>query len=273
MEELTHPLTHSQTPNSSPRRILLVEDNDVNREIAYTILTQSGYVVDQATDGKDAVTRVAQAAPGFYGAILMDVHMPVMDGYAAARAIRAMEAPRRTHMPIIALSANAFETDVKAARAAGMDAHMAKPIRIELLLKTLEDLVGKYATPAAAPSVDVIAKLSAMGCEVEAALRDTYMGDRRFYLKMLAKLSESPLLEQMRAALMKGDASAIFAAAHALKGVYASLALTPLYALCSEIVEIARAGSFEGVAERLEKLEKMHREVLETCRRQQETDP
>lgn len=110
-----------------------------------------------------------------------------------------------------------------------------------------------------------------MGCEIESALRDTYMDNREFYLKMLAKLPESPLPDQMRDALGRGDASALFSASHALKGLYASLALTPLHAVCSEIVEIARAGSTEGVAERLERLEKMHREVLEMTKRQ-ETD-
>ena len=273
VEELTHPLTHSPTPSltHSPahRRILLVEDNDVNREIAFTILTQSGYIVDQATDGKNAVEKFAGEAPGFYDAILMDVHMPVMDGYTAAKTIRAMELPHRPRVPIIALSANAFETDVKAALAAGMNAHLAKPIKIPLLMKTLADLIAKL--PVHEPEPDVIARLSAMGCEVESALRDTYMDNREFYLMMLAKLPESPLPDQMRDALGRGDASALFSASHALKGLYASLALTPLHAVCSEIVEIARAGSTEGVAERLERLEKMHREVLEMTK-QQETD-
>ena len=272
VEELTHPLTHSSTPNSSPRRILLVEDNDVNREIAYTILNQSGFILDQATNGKEAVEKFFREDEGFYDAILMDIHMPVMDGYTAAKTIRAMELPHRPRVPIIALSANAFETDVKAALAAGMDAHLAKPIRIELLLKTLDGLIAKRAASAPAPAPDVIARLSAMGCDIETALRETYMGDRGFYLKMLAKLRESALPAQIRDALGKGDASALFAASHALKGVYASLALTPLHALCSEIVEIARAGSLKGVAERLERLEKMHREVLETSNHQQETD-
>jgi CheY-like chemotaxis protein len=225
--------------------------------------------VDQATDGKNAVEKFAGEAPGFYDAILMDVHMPVMDGYTAAKTIRAMELPHRPRVPIIALSANAFETDVKAALAAGMNAHLAKPIKIPLLMKTLSDLIAKL--PAHEPEPDVIARLSAMGCDIETTLRDTYMDNREFYLKMLAKLPESPLPDQMREALGRGDASALFSASHALKGLYASLALTPLHAICSEIVEIARAGSTEGVSERLERLEKMHRDVLEMTK-QQETD-
>ena len=269
VEESTHPLAHSQLTRSSPCRILLVEDNDVNREIACTILAQAGYVVEQATNGKDAVERFAREAPGYYGAILMDIHMPLMDGCTAAKTIRAMELPHRPRVPIVALSANAFETDVKTALAAGMDAHLAKPIRIELLLKTLEGLAARSDGPASAPASgpaaepDTLARLSAMGCAIEPALRDTYVGNRAFYLKMLAKLPESPIPAQMRDALARKDAAALFAASHALKGVYAALALTPLHALCGEIVEIARAGSLEGVPERLARLEKMHADVLE----------
>ena len=272
----------------SPIRILLAEDNDVNREIAYTILTQAGYIVDQATDGQIAVEKFSCEAPNFYDAIIMDVHMPIMDGFTATKTIRAMELPHRPHVPIIALSANAFETDVKAALAAGMDAHIAKPIRIPLLLKTLEDLVAKRAAETvepgsrsdkgaegggAAPS-SVFDALKEMGCDIERSLRDTYMGNREFYLKMLGRLPSSTLLVQVREAVEKGDASALFTASHSLKGLYASLALTPLFALCSEIVEIARAGSTDGVAERLERLEKMHDRVLELekTNQQQETD-
>ena len=121
-------------------------------------------------------------------------------------------------------------------------------------------------------NADFAGRVTGTPSKIEVAWQfDTYMDNREFYLKMLAKLPESPLLDQMRDALGRGDASALFSASHALKGLYASLALTPLHAICSEIVEIARAGSTEGVAERLERLDKMHREVLEMTKRQ-ETD-
>ena len=248
------PTPSSPTPNSHTR-ILLVEDNDINREIAYTLLTQSGFVVDMAEDGKVAVEKFASGGPGFYGAILMDVHMPVMNGYTAAKAIRAMERPGDPRVAIVALSANAFESDVKEALASGMDAHIAKPIKIAALLKTLEGLVGHA-------NADPFEALAQMGCNVDATLRETYMGDKAFYLNMLGKLSASTAIARMRDALSAGNAAELFSASHNLKGVYASLGLTPLHALCSEIVEITRVGGIDGVAERFARLEKMHDDVL-----------
>ena len=261
----------------SSRRILLVEDNDINREIASTLLAQSGFVVDQAEDGKVAVEKFERAGSGFYDAILMDVHMPIMDGYTAARTIRDMERPGVGRVPIIALSANAFESDVKAARAAGMDAHVAKPIKIAALLKTLEDAMGarlvvdandnrrnypQNASTAVPPEADPLGSLAQMGCNVEKTLRETYASDREFYVKMLRKLPQSDALARMRVAFAAGDAAALFSASHNMKGVYASLGLMPLHTICGEIVEISRAGGLDGVAERLEKLEKLHGEVL-----------
>ena len=235
-------------------RILLVEDNEINREIAYTLLSQAGFAVDQAEDGNVAVEKFSRGGPGHYDAILMDVHMPTMDGYTATRTIRAMELPGDGRVPIIALSANAFESDVKDALAAGMDAHVAKPIRISTLMKTLDEVMSRANDP--------ISSLIAMGCDIEKTLSETYVGDKAFYLKMLAKLPANTAFGKMRDAIAEGDVNALFAASHNMKGVYASLGLTPLYALCSEIVEISRGGSFDGAAERMIKLEKMHNAVL-----------
>jgi len=102
-----------------------------------------------------------------------------------------------------------------------------------------------------------------MGCDIETVLRDTYVGNRPFYLKMLARLPESDAPARIRAALDAADPAALFSASHNLKGLYASLGLTPLHALCGEIVEIARAGSLDGAAERFARLEKMHGDVLD----------
>lgn len=237
-------------------RILLVEDNEINREIAFTVLSQAGFTVDQAENGQVAVEAVMRGGPGFYDAILMDVHMPVMDGYAATRAIRALAPPGSRRVTIVALSANAFESDVKEALDSGMDAHIAKPIRVPVLLKTLERLLRERA---AAP--DILASLAKLGCDIETTLRETYMGDRKFYERMLGRLPESTAVAGMRAALDAGDAPALFSASHNLKGLYASLGLTPLHALCSEIVEIARAGGAGGARDSLARLEKLHAEV------------
>jgi len=246
----------------SNMRVLLVEDNEINREIACTVLSQAGFAVDQAENGHVAVEKVSRGGPGFYDAILMDVHMPLMDGYTATRVIRAMALPGMRRIPIIALSANAFETDVEEALAAGMDAHIAKPIRIQILMKTLENLL-RERTPS-----DILSSLAKLGCDVETALREIYMGNKPFYEKMLGKLPDSKALAEMRAALDAGDAAALFASSHNLKGLYASLGLTTLHALCSEIVEIARPGGTAGVADRLVRLEKLHAEVVSIVRGQ-----
>ena len=244
-------------------RILLVEDNEINREIAETLMSQAGFKVDTAENGKIAVEKFARGGKGRYDAILMDVQMPVMDGYAATRMIRSMEPFGKPRVPIIALSANAFESDIKDALAAGMDAHIAKPIKMPRLLKTLEDLLRRrMASSKAGLKCDVLETLKKMGCDVETVLRDTYVGNVSFYVKMLTKLPGSTAIADMRTAFDSFDVDSLFAASHNLKGLYASLGLTPLHALCSEIVEIARARSLDGVGVRLARLEKMHAEVV-----------
>ena len=109
-------------------RVLLVDDNEINREIGELMLTGEGFAVDLACDGAEAVDKVSASAPGTYDAVLMDVQMPVMNGYEATAAIRALPDPALAGIPIIALTANAYQEDANAALAAGMDGYAAKPI-------------------------------------------------------------------------------------------------------------------------------------------------
>ena len=125
------------------KRILLAEDNSMNREIASAILTEAGLIVDLAENGAVAVKKIAYYPPGFYDAVLMDIQMPVMDGYTAARKIRAFTDPSLAEIPIIAISANAFDEDREASCEAGMDAHLAKPIIVPELLDTLGKILYK----------------------------------------------------------------------------------------------------------------------------------
>ena len=125
----------------STKRVLLVEDNLINMEIANMILTQAGIHVETAENGKLAVDMVADADPGYYNAILMDIQMPVMDGYEATRAIRALEDPERAGVPILAMTANAFREDVEAAEKAGMQGHIAKPVDVNALMNTLRSVL------------------------------------------------------------------------------------------------------------------------------------
>ena len=125
----------------SQKRLLLVEDNEINMEIAQMVLSQAGFMVDTAENGQIAVDLVSASAPGYYDAILMDIQMPVMDGFEATRTIRSLPDPSLARIPIIAMTANAFKEDVQETLNAGMEAHIAKPIDVEILLKTLTDVL------------------------------------------------------------------------------------------------------------------------------------
>ena len=124
------------------KRILVVEDNELNREIATEILMESGIEVKTANDGTVAVEMVKESEPGYYDLILMDVQMPVMDGYEATGKIRSIENPELANIPIVAMTANAFEEDKKEAIKAGMNAHIAKPLELDKLFDTLREILG-----------------------------------------------------------------------------------------------------------------------------------
>ena len=125
----------------SEKRLLLVEDNLINMEIADMILTQAGFTVEKAENGRIAVDLVKDSEPGYYDAILMDIQMPEMDGYEATRAIKALDNPALAGIPVLAMTANAFKEDVEAAREAGMCAHIAKPIDVNVLMSTLRSVL------------------------------------------------------------------------------------------------------------------------------------
>ena len=123
------------------RRILLVEDNELNREIAQEILREYGFRVDTAENGAVAVEKVCTAAPGSYDLVLMDVQMPVMDGYTATRKIRALDDPARAKIPILAMTANAFDEDRCNALESGMNGFLSKPIVISDLVQELHKIL------------------------------------------------------------------------------------------------------------------------------------
>ena len=123
------------------RHILLVEDNELNREIAQEILREYGFRVDTAENGEVAVEKVSTAAPGSYDLVLMDVQMPVMDGYTATRKIRALDDPARAKLPILAMTANAFDEDRRNALESGMNGFLSKPIVIGDLVQELHKIL------------------------------------------------------------------------------------------------------------------------------------
>ena len=119
-------------------RILLTEDNDLNAEIAVELLREEGCTVDRAKDGVECVDMLEKAANGTYQMILMDIQMPVMNGYDAAKKIRRMDDPQKANIPIIAMTANAFSEDKQAALDVGMNDHIAKPINMNILVPTIQ---------------------------------------------------------------------------------------------------------------------------------------
>lgn len=140
-KQLDNPQAQAEQPDFKGKRLLVVEDNKLNREITVTILEQTGIITEQAEDGSVAVKMVKEAAPGYYDLILMDIQMPIMDGYEATKQIRALPDKRLAQLPIIAVSANAFEEDKKASLAAGMDGHIAKPINVPDLFAIMQKLI------------------------------------------------------------------------------------------------------------------------------------
>lgn len=125
------------------KRILLVEDNALNMEIAAAVVEMHGMKAEQAQNGKEALEKVVSHAPGYYDAVLMDIRMPVMDGLTAAAAIRSLERQDTRSLPIIAMSANAFDEDMRKSLEAGMNGHLAKPVNVEELLKILVNVIYK----------------------------------------------------------------------------------------------------------------------------------
>ena len=122
-------------------RILLVEDNVLYQEIAAELLREAGFAVEVAPDGSVAVEKMREAKDGQYDLILMDVQMPLLNGYEATRQIRAMDRNYCKQIPILAMTANAFDEDRQEAIAAGMNSHLAKPIDLKVLLKTLSEIL------------------------------------------------------------------------------------------------------------------------------------
>ena len=133
----------ASAPDSGIQRLLLAEDNDINREIEAELLTHMGFAVDSVENGREALEKVTYAPPGYYDLIIMDLQMPVMDGWEASKAIRALPDPVRAKIPIVALSANAMVSDQQRSMDSGIDVHMIKPMDLVQLLDTIELLTDK----------------------------------------------------------------------------------------------------------------------------------
>lgn len=129
--------------NLEGKRVLLVDDNALNREISCEILSEQGCIIEEAEDGEIAVEKIKQSGDVRYDLVLMDIQMPKLNGYEAARQIRDLPGEYFANLPIVAVTANAFEEDKKAALDAGMNGHVPKPIRVKELRRVLAGLVGE----------------------------------------------------------------------------------------------------------------------------------
>ena len=199
------------------RRVLLAEDNELNAEIAQEILEEVGIKVQLAINGKEAVHRFEASQPGEYAAILMDIMMPEMNGYEATRAIRALPREDAATVPIIALSANAYEEDIRKAREAGMNAHVAKPVHPDVIYRELLHYTAKDRGEVSLAGMSVlVAEDNGLNAEImldvleEAGLKVTMVSDGRQALEAFTAAQPGQydfILMDMQMPVMDGPAA------------------------------------------------------------------
>ncbi|HVX85788.1 MAG TPA: response regulator [Phycisphaerae bacterium] len=269
----------AEATNRKGGRILLVEDHEVNQMVAAELLAQAGYACELASNGKEALERVAKAP---FDLVLMDCQMPEMDGFEATRQIRRRESSGGLHtrgrrMPIVALTANALAGDRELCLAAGMDDYLSKPLQPEAMLAKIAALMGREAlseadggTSAAPVRAVEIARGAAGAAKEEAiaplaleALRQRCLGRDEFMQKVLAKFRSTSVetLEKLVRAARERDAQATLLGAHSLKGMAATVAAEPLRRAAAEAEAQSRAGDWDAVARHVEEV----RRELQRC--------
>lgn len=214
-------------------RVLMAEDNELNTEIAVEILSASGLVIDCASNGKEVLEIFEKSEPSTYAMILMDMQMPVMTGCEATMAIRKLTRPDAASIPIIAMTANAFEEDIREALDAGMNAHVSKPINFE----TLKIVMSKFIPVTEIKSEETIRvesvphkpdslleAIAPYGINVPAGL-SRFAGNKKIYEKLLLKFPEDTSFEKLSQAIQLEDFDTALKAAHALKGVSSNLSI------------------------------------------------
>jgi PAS domain S-box-containing protein len=225
-------------------RILLVEDNELNQEVAEALLREDGFFVDLATDGRQAIEKIRQTD---YDLVLMDMHMPIMDGLTATRELR--RDPRFGSLPIVAMTANVMESDRQLCLDAGMNDHVAKPIEPEQLLAALirwipprKQAAAGVAVPSAArPGASAAAGLEIEGLNVREGLQ-RMLNKRDLYEQMLRKFVQiqPAMMEKGRDAVASKDRKQIELFAHTMKGVAGNIAAETLQRLAAELETAAR---------------------------------
>jgi signal transduction histidine kinase/CheY-like chemotaxis protein len=235
---------------SRPLRILLAEDNPVNRQLAIALLKRRGHLVTVAENGQAAVDHAERER---FDLVLMDVQMPVMGGFEATRIIRERECVSGGHLPIVALTARAMNGDRELCLAAGMDEYLAKPLRAADLYATVDALGA--AAPASEPATDRRQGPDGQSVDdqppVAEALLERFLGDRSLLQAVAETFIEHlpVLLGDVDAAVAAGDLQALQRAAHSLKGSAGNFGYAPAFDAALRLEQLGQAGTQEGVPE------------------------
>jgi CheY-like chemotaxis protein len=261
----TTPFALAQTTGKPRGRVLLAEDNAVNQKVAVRMLEKLGYGADVAADGLGALEALSL---GSYGAILMDVQMPEMDGYAATKEIREREEGRAHHTPIIAMTANAMQGDREKALAAGMDDYISKPVKLEELGKVLERWVSQEedeeeakagtTTPASGAGDGSAATGGSVDLSVLLGLRELQEEGEPDILNELIRLylkEVPPELEALREAAQMGEPQSVERIAHTLRGSSANIGALRMEALCAELEEMGRSEELAAALGQISRLQ------------------
>jgi CheY-like chemotaxis protein len=243
----------------SGTRVLLVDDNAINRELAMDLLKRAGIVVSVACDGQEALDMLARQR---FDGVLMDCQMPVMDGYAATRALR--QRPELKGLPVIAMTANTMVGDREKVLEAGMNDHIAKPIKIDEMFATLARWIGPTAAAASSPAAGAAGAaerpLSELpGVDARAAL-DGLMGDEQLYRRLLRMFrdQQGDFESRFRLAHANGDVAAAARLAHDLKTLAGTLALKGVEQAAAALEQAcgsqARDADVDALAQQVAKL-------------------
>ncbi|MCF7789429.1 MAG: response regulator [Prosthecobacter sp.] len=243
----------------SSMKVLIVEDGHVSQIVGARMLEKRGHVVTLASNGREAIDRCAKET---FDAILMDVHMPGINGYEATARIRQSEKATGKHVPIIAMTANAMKGDRERCIAAGMDDYIAKPLRSDALFQVVEQFAKRSALPESAPPPPAPAP-PALRTQIEtppfdlAEFRES-TGDEKLMRKLVAIFSEDAqkYLRKAEKALTAGKARPLYEAAHSLKGMLGVYAAGKALKLSNELCEYAHAEDLKGAQLMLDQLKK-----------------
>ncbi len=243
-----------------PLRILLAEDNAINQKVALRLLERLGYQADVVANGHEVLDRLDRAS---YDVVLMDVQMPGMDGLEASRAICARRPPRQRPR-IIAMTAEAMEGDRERCLAAGMDDYVVKPVSLDGLRRALGQCrpLTTERRSEGAPRGEGVATRDALDRGVLDQLREDLGGAAALRQVVVTFLDRGPtMLTELREAAARGNAAAVLAAAHGMKGTSATLGALALSEQCAELERLARSGIMDDVVGRVAAIETLYGEV------------